>query len=75
MTGDARDRISRTRKRAVRDHQLEGAGEQEVADQHAGLVAPDRVGGGHAAPQVALVDHIVVQQGGGVDELDRGGER
>ena len=52
------------------DHQLEAARIQEVADQHAGGIAPDRVGGAAAAAQVGLVDHVVVQQGRGVDELD-----
>src|SRR5690606_5392277 len=56
------------------DHQFEGAGEQEVADQHAGRGAPDQVGGGLAAAQVGAVDDVVVQQGGGVDELDRRGQ-
>ena len=61
-------------QRAVLDHQLESAAEQEIADQHAGLVAEHGVGGGQPAPQVAFVDDIVVQQGGGVDELDAGGQ-
>src|SRR3546814_13042456 len=61
-------------QRAVGNHELERAAEQEVADQHARLVAPHRVGGGKAAAQVAGVDHVVMQQGGGVDELDKGGE-
>ena len=56
------------------DHQFEGPGEQEVADQHAGLVAEHLVGGGLAPAQRALVHHVVVQKGGGVDELDRRGE-
>ena len=59
---------------AVGDHELEGAAEQEVADQDRRLVAPDRVGRGRAAAQAAVVDHVVVQQRGGVDELDAGGE-
>ena len=61
-------------QRAVLHHQLEGAGEQEVADQHRGLVAEHRVGRGQPAPQQALVHHVVVQQRRGVDELDAGGE-
>ena len=60
---------------AIGDHELEGAAEQEVADQHRRLVAPDGVRGGRAAPEPAVVDHVVVQQGGGVDELDAGGQR
>ena len=56
------------------DHELEGAGEQEVAHQHGGGAAPDEVGGDLAAAQLAAVHHVVVQEGGGVDELDGGGE-
>ena len=56
------------------DHELEGTAEEEVADQHRCLVAPDRVGRGRAPPEVALVDHVVVQQRRGVDELDGRGE-
>src|SRR3546814_12880384 len=37
-------------------------------------VAPDDVGGAFPPPQVRSVDDIVVEQGGGVDEFDRGGE-
>ena len=61
-------------QRAVLHHQLEGAREQEIADQHGGLVAEHRVGRGQPAAQQALVHHVVVQQRGGVDELDAGGE-
>ena len=50
------------------------AAEQEIADQDRRLVAPDRVGGIAAAAQIARIDDIVMQQGRGVDELDRGGE-
>ena len=55
-------------------HQLEGAGEQEIAHQHAGLVAPDQIGRNLAAPQRAFIHHIVMQQGGGMDELHRRGQ-
>ena len=61
-------------QRAVLHHQLEGAGEQEVADQNRGLVAEHRIGRGQSAPQQARVHHVVVEQRGGVDELDAGGE-
>jgi hypothetical protein len=50
-------------ERPVGDHELEGPAEQEIAHQHAGLVAPQRIGGGKPAAQVALVHHIVVEQG------------
>ena len=62
------------RQRPVLDHQLESAAEEKIADQHRGLVAPDGIRGGEAAAQIAVVDDIVMQQGGGVDEFDRGGE-
>ncbi|MCY1230227.1 hypothetical protein D9M72_426330 [compost metagenome] len=53
-------------------HHLEGARIQEVAHQHAGGVAEGFVGGGAAAAQGRFVDHVVVQQGRGVDELHHG---
>ena len=61
-------------QRAVLHHQLEGACEQEVADQHRGLIAEHRIRRGQPAPQQALVHHVVVQQRRGMDELDAGGE-
>ena len=62
-------------ERAVGHHDLKGAAEQEVADQHARFVAPDGVGGDQPPAQIALVDHVVVEKGRGVDELDAGRER
>ena len=56
------------------DHHLERLAEQEIADQHARLVAPEHARGEPAAPHVALVDDVVVQQRRGVHEFDRGGE-
>ena len=61
-------------ERAVLDHQLKGAGEKEIADQHGGLIAEHGIGAGGPAAQLEFVDHIVMQQRGGVDELDAGGE-
>jgi hypothetical protein len=55
-------------------HQLEGARVEEVAHQHAGRVAEQRVGGGAAAAQRRFVDDVVVQQRGRVDELDDRGQ-
>ncbi len=55
-------------------HHLEGTGIEEIAYQHAGGVAEDRIGGLAAAAQLRLVDDVVVQQRGGVDELDHGGQ-
>ena len=59
--------------RSRRHHHLKGAGIQEIAHQHAGGVAEFLVRRFAAAPQRGAVDHIVVQQGGGVNELDDGG--
>ena len=44
--------------------------EQEVADEHARLVAPEQTRRGLAAPEIALVDHVVMQQRRGMHELD-----
>ncbi len=56
------------------DHHAERLAEQEVADQHARLIAPQHAGGELAAAHLAVVDHVVMQQRRGVHELDRGGE-
>ena len=74
ITAAAEERISSARSDADLDHHLEGLAEQEIADQHARLVAPEHAGGELAAAHVAFVDHVVVQQRRGVHELDRGGE-
>jgi hypothetical protein len=44
------------------------------ANQNARLIAPDHARGLLAAAKVTLVDDIVVKEGGGVHELDGGGE-
>jgi hypothetical protein len=59
-------------ERPIRHHHLEGAGEQEVAHQHGGLVAEQRIRASLAAPQRAFIHHIVMQQRRGVDELHAG---
>ena len=56
------------------DHELERAAEQEIPDQYARLVSPEGVGGFRPPPQQALIDDIVVQQRGRMDELDAGRE-
>src|SRR6185503_18998607 len=56
------------------DHHLEGARVEKVAHQHRGGVAECGVRGLASAPQVGSVDHVVVQERGGVDELDHRGE-
>src|SRR3954454_13170866 len=49
-----------------------GAAEEEVADEHARGSAPDEVRGPLAAAHARAVDDVVVEQGRGVNELDRG---
>ena len=71
--GGARQHLE-TGQRADLDHHLERLAEQEVADQHARLVAPQHPRRRLAAPHVAFVDHVVVQERRGVHEFDRGGE-
>ena len=55
-------------------HHLKGAGVEKIADQHAGGIAEQCVGGIPASTQIRLVDHIVMQQGGGMNEFDDGRE-
>ena len=74
ITADAFASTASTSQRAVLDHQLEGAREQEVADQHRGLVAPDRVRGGAAAAQLARSTTSSCSSVARMDELDRRGE-
>ena len=56
-----------------RYHHLKGARVQEIAHENAGCVAEYFVGRLAAAAQRRAVDHIVVQQSGGVNELYDGG--
>ena len=75
--GDDRRRIRQDAQRAERadiDHHLEGLAEQEIADQHARLVAPQQPRRGLAPAKVALVDHVVMQQRRRMHELDAGRE-
>ena len=67
--GGLRQDVERV-ERADLDHHPEGLAEQEVADQHARLVAPDHAGGELAAAELALVDDVVMEQRRGVHELD-----
>ena len=73
IDGRGRQDVERL-ERADIDHHAESLAEQEVADQHARLVAPDHARRLLAAAHVAFVDDVVVQQGRGVHELDAGRE-
>jgi hypothetical protein len=55
-------------------HQLERPGKQIVPDQDRTRVVPQKIRRRPAAPGIAVVDHIVMQQRGGVDELHRRGQ-
>ena len=46
-------------------------GQQIVAQQHAGLVVPAGVDGVEMPPHRGLVEHVVVNQRGRMDQLDR----
>ena len=61
--------------RAQLNHHLEGARVQKVADQYAGGIAPGSIGSLAATAHARHVDHVVVQQGGGVQELNGGGQQ
>ena len=57
-------------ERVLRQRQRHRLDVQVVAEQDGDVVAPPRVHGQSAAPQLGLVDDVVVDQRGGVDELD-----
>ena len=72
--GRSRGKNIERAQRADLDHHAKRLAEQEIADQHAGLIAPQHPRGQLAAPQFAFIDHVVMQQRRGVHEFDRGGE-
>ncbi len=55
-------------------HQLEAARVEEVSDQYRRGIAPDPVGGGLAAASFRSIDHVIVEQCRGVNELDDRGQ-
>ena len=48
--------------------------EQIITNEHARLIAPDHARRRLAAPQITLIHHIIMKQGGRVHELNRGRE-
>ncbi len=71
--GDHRRGVGKDAKRAERadiDHHLEGLPEQEIADEDARLVAPQQPRRRLAAPEVALIDDVVMEQRRRMHELD-----
>ncbi|MNJ28134.1 hypothetical protein D3C77_226610 [compost metagenome] len=63
------------RHRAQFDHHLERTRIEEITDQYARRIAPQGIGGGATTAHARHVDHVVVQQGGGVQEFDGGGQQ
>ena len=53
-------------------HHLERPRIEKIPNQHGCLVTPDRIGRAASAAQLGRIDHVVVQQRGGVNELDDG---
>ena len=58
---------------AVLDDHRGRARVEEIAGQHRAPIAPDGVRRGPAAAQLGEIDDVVVEQGGGVQQLDRRG--
>jgi hypothetical protein len=56
------------------DNLAEGFGVKIVADEDTDLVAPDFSGGSMASADIGFVDHIVVEQGRGMNKLHQTGE-
>jgi hypothetical protein len=54
---------------SVLDDHSGGARQAEVADQDGAAVAPDRIGRGATPAHLSQVDHVVVEQAGGVEQL------
>jgi hypothetical protein len=56
------------------DDLAEGFGVEIVADEDTDLVAPDFSGGSPTSADIGIVDHIVVEQGRGMNKLHQTGE-
>ena len=60
---------------STRAGQAEGAGDEVVAQEDAGLVVPAGIDGVEVAAERGLVEDVVVNEGRGVDHFDGGGQR
>ena len=60
-------------KRADFDHHLEGLAQKEVTDKNAGFIAPQHAGREFAASHLAIINHVIMEQGRGVHEFNRCG--
>ena len=56
------------------DDLAEGFGVEIVADEDTDLIAPDFSGGSPASADIGFVDHIVVEQGRGMNKLNQTAE-
>ena len=56
------------------DHQLKAAGKKVITHQNRRFIVPQQIGRRPPAPLGAFIDDVVMQQGRGMDKLDRGGQ-
>ena len=59
-------------KRLDFDRSEQAARQQVVSNKHGDLFLPERLDAEHATSKGAFVDHVIVHQGGRVQELDQG---
>jgi len=57
-----------------RYNEVEGVSEEVVGHENGDVVAPASVDGGSSAAQGGFVNDVVVEESGGVDEFDSGGD-
>src|SRR5690606_20828012 len=48
-------------------------GEEEITEEHTRLVGPELVDAQYTSALLCLIDHIIMEQCGGMKKLDRGG--
>ena len=65
---------AQTIERSGFHHHLESLAEQIITHQHTRLIAPDHPCRLFAAAQIAFIDHIIMQQCGGVHKLHTHGQ-
>jgi len=52
------------------NHQVKGACKEEIAHQNRGAIAPNEVSRFFTAPQLTLIDNIIMEKRRGVNEFD-----
>ncbi len=53
---------------------MEGVGDEVIAEHYCRFVAPEVADGGSPAADLGFIEHIIVNEGGHVYELDDGGD-